>query len=284
MVCMALPLPSSPKRLSLSTWAVHEWLGGSYPDAPESSFEGTFVSQLGMLADLPIELSKRGILNLEVCHFHLRPELLRPLVDHCAPYGVVFRQLLIDGGDISHPQHGERDRLWIEQWVRAAGVAGIERARVIAGKSTENGAFDRAVQAMRSILNVAQDAGVRIVFENWFPLMEAPEAVHALHNSLNDHFGKGSEDPSAVGLCFDFGNWSGTDKYERLEQIALLAESSHAKCAFHGGKPDVKDFTRCMDILAGVPFDGPFTIVHGEPGRVWESIDEQIGLIRPYLS
>ncbi len=281
---MARPLPSSPKRLSLSTWAVHEWLGKSYPDAPESPFEGTFISELGTLADLPIELSKRGILNLEVCHFHLRPELLQHFREHCEPYGVVFRQLLIDGGDISHPQHGERDQVWIEQWVRSAGAAGIERARVIAGKSTEPGALDLSVQAMGSILTVAAEAGVRIVFENWFPLMETPEAVHALYNSLNDHFGKDAADSSAVGLCFDFGNWSGSDKCDRLEQIALLAESSHAKCAFHAGKPDVEDFTRCMDILAQAHFDGPFTIVHGEPGRVWESIDEQIDLIRPYLS
>ncbi len=281
---MARPVPSSPKRLSLSTWAVHEWLGKSFPDAPEAPFEGTFADSLGMLADLPIELSKRGILNLEVCHFHLRPELLQTLREHCEPYGVIFRQLLIDGGDVSHAEHGERDRLWIEHWVRAAGAAGIERARVIAGKSTGEGAFERAFEAILSILTVAEESNVRIVFENWFPLMETPDAVHNLYDSLNRHFGSEENYPSVIGLCFDFGNWSGADKYDRLEKIASLAESAHAKCAFQNGKPDVEDFTRCMDILARANFDGPFTIVHGEPGRVWESIDEQIELIRPYLS
>lgn len=281
---MPRPVPSAPKCLSLSTWAVHEWLGKTYPDAPEAPFEGTFVSELGTLADLPIELSKRGIFNLEVCHFHLRPELLRPLLEHCEPYGVVLRQLLIDGGDIAHGEHGERDRLWIEHWVRAAGAAGVERARVIAGKSTTEGAFNRALEAMVSILEVGKEAGVRIVFENWFPLMETPEAVHALYDSLNAKVGRGTDAPSEVGLCFDFGNWAGEDKYDRLKQIAPLAESSHAKCAFQAGSPDVADFTRCMDILAAVDFEGPFTIVHGESGRVWESIEEQIALIRPYLA
>lgn len=280
---MALRVPSAPKRLSLSTWAVHEWLGKSYPDAPEAPFEGTFVDSLGTLADLPIELSRRGILNLEVCHFHLRPELLNPLAEHCEPYGVVLRQLLIDGGDVAHPEHGSRDREWIELWVRAAGAAGIERARVISGKSTEEGSFERAVESMEAIIRVGDDAGVRIVFENWFPLMESPEAVHGLYETLNSRFGRGKDDASVVGLCFDFGNWSGADKYDRLEQIAELAESSHAKCAFENGVPNREDFERCLDILKGVHFDGPFTIVHGESGRVWESIDEQIELIRPDL-
>lgn len=281
---MAFPVPFSPKRLSLSTWAVHEWLGKAYPDAPEAPFEGTFVDSLGTLADLPIELSKRGILNLEVCHFHLRPELLKPLAEHCAPYRVIFRQLLIDGGDVAHPQHGERDREWIEHWVRAAGAAGIERARVIAGKSTGEGCFDRAIEAMQAILEVGLSAGVRIVFENWFPLMETPDAVHGLYEALNNHFAREAKDPSIIGLCFDFGNWSGPDKFDRLEQIASLAESSHAKCAYQNGEPDITDFNRCMDILTASHFQGPFTIVHGEPGRVWESIDEQIELIRPYLA
>jgi hypothetical protein len=39
-----------------------------------------------------------------------------------------------------------------------------------------------------------------------------------------------------VGLNFDFGNWNGDGKYQRLKQIAPLAESCHAKAHFSNGK------------------------------------------------
>jgi hypothetical protein len=116
--------------------------------------------------------------------------------------------------------------------------------------------------------------GVRVMTENWFELLPQPAEVYDLNGRLND----------AIGLCLDFGNWGGIDKYERLQKIAPLADSCHAKCNFVGGKPDEQGYIACLEITREAGFSGPYTLVHGEPGRVWESLAIQKNLLEPYLA
>jgi hypothetical protein len=100
--------------------------------------------------------------------------------------------------------------------------------------------------------------------------MATPENVLHLNRELGDR----------AGLCFDFGNWSGPSKYDNLKQIVHLAESCHAKCNYADGQPDFEDFRRCIEITREVEFNGPYTIVHGEPGDPWPSIAAQLDVLR----
>ena len=264
---------SAPRRPSLSTWALHGWIGQSFPDSPASPAESDSATTLGRLAEVPAELAKRGIFNLEVCHFHLPWHRATQFTDLCREAHVRPYQLLIDDGDLSHPETGERDLEWIQNWMTLASASGFERVRVIAGKTTGDGALDQAVSAMERICAHAEKLKLRVVFENWFPLLDTPDKLLFLAAQLGDR----------AGLCFDFGNWGGEQKYSNLEQIVHLAESCHAKCSYVDGKPDTEDFTRCLEITKEVGFVGPYTLVHGEPGREWETVEEQLRLITPYL-
>ena len=80
---------------------------------------------------------------------------------------------------------------------------------------------------------------------------------------------------SGVGLVFDYGNWNGPGKYERLGQIARFATSCHAKCDFEDGKPLIEDFETCLRIAKDAGFDGNLTLVHPEQPDEWAALEPQ---------
>jgi sugar phosphate isomerase/epimerase len=262
---------STPRRFSLSTWAVNGWIGQSLWDKPGAELAGD--EPLGKLGEVPAEAAKLGIRNLEVCHFHLPRTRAAELKVAAEAAGVHLYQLLIDDGDIADPENHERDLDWIKGWVDIAAEAGFARVRVIAGKTNPEGALERVTEHLKDLTAYAKTRGIRVVIENWFPLMSTPEAVLHVTRELGDE----------LGLCFDFGNWGGDNKYADLGQIVHLAESCHAKCNFIDGKPDLDDFTKCLDLTQEVGFNGPYTLVHGETGSEWESLKVQLSALEPYI-
>jgi sugar phosphate isomerase/epimerase len=229
------------------------------------------------LLEVPGELAKHGYHTMELCHFHLPskdPVYLAEFKAARESAGVELWNLLVDDGDIVHPEFGDRDRAWVGEWSDIAAEIGARCMRVIGGKQPSTP--ESRQKSREQLLHLTLDAyvrGVRVMTENWFPTLNDPEAIHEVLEPTNE----------AVGLCFDFGNWGGDDKYRNLTAIAHFAESSHAKCHFVDGKPDIDDFTRCLDILDSVGYSGPFTLVHGEPGDVWGSLDQQREIVRRYL-
>jgi sugar phosphate isomerase/epimerase len=124
-----------PRRVSLSSWAVHHWLGYALEDSPE--YVGTDPVGTSRLLELPAMARAHGIQTLEICHFHLPrfdPERLTAFGETARENGVQLFSLLIDDGDLSHPEHDRRDHDWIADWMRVAAQIGFERVRVIAGK------------------------------------------------------------------------------------------------------------------------------------------------------
>ena len=99
--------------------------------------------------ELPARLAAFGITTLEICHFHL-PDLdtgyLSELRSALQAANIELFSLLIDEGDLTHPDHAERDLAWIGRWLEIAEHLGARRARVIAGKSTSEGAQQRSVR------------------------------------------------------------------------------------------------------------------------------------------
>src|SRR5690606_20725135 len=117
--------------------------------------------------------------------------------------------LLIDAGDITHPEYGLRDQKWIAGWIEVANELGAEHARIIAGKQKPTrDALDRSVKALAALAE-ANAGGTRLVTENWFDLLAEPAHVHYLLDRLDGR----------VGLLADFGNWGGESKYSDLKSI-----------------------------------------------------------------
>ena len=273
-----MPL-STPRRVSVSTWSLHSLIGTVAPGRPGDPNASMMSSQPGSLdlLDVPQALAEHGLHTMELCHFHVADRsdaYLRRFQEACQEAGVEVWNFLIDDGDIAHPETGVRDRDWVNEQLHIAAKVGARCARIIAGKQApleEN--LARSAAHLKTLAMEGYVLGVRIMTENWFELLPQPPQVYDLNGRLND----------AMGLCLDFGNWSGADKYERLHKIAPLADSCHAKCHFVDGKPDTEDYDKCLELTREAGFSGPYTLVHGEPGSVWESLETQRKLVEPYL-
>lgn len=164
--------------------------------------------------------------------------------------------LLIDAGDLTHPENAARDEAWIAEWLRIAGVLGAKTARVIGGNSAPTQvSLAQALAAFQRLAGVAEANGVAMVTENFHKLIATPEAVTWLISQMNGR----------LGFKLDFGNWSGAEKYAWLAQVAPLAESCHAKAQFTAAyAPDTEDFKRCLDIARAAGFSGPLTLIYDD--------------------
>lgn len=269
-------------RLSVSSWSLHRSLGqpqlygvDSWQHIPAATHGRGTIS----LLELPAHITRFGISTLEICHFHLPsrdPSYLAELRGALEAAHVELFSLLIDDGDITHPQHGERDLAWISGWLEVANQLGARCARVIAGKAepTEE-ALTVSVRGLRRLLAQAETYGLRLMTENWYDLLSNPTAIHALLEQLD---GK-------VGLCFDFGNWHGPNKYADLQAIAPYAESCHTKAHFDPPyQIDREDYIRCLDITREAGFAGPYTLVYAGPGTdEWKGLSLEREVVQPYL-
>ncbi len=269
------------KRLSVSTWSLHRQLGPSWRDSPQQP-EKIYSEPWGpgelTLPELPARLAGVGIHTLELCHFHLArldDAYLAQLRDALDAAGVSLFSLLIDDGDITSPQHQARDMAWIEGWLAVAGRLGADCARVIAGKTLDEGAIGRSQAALASLADTAALHDVRLMTENWFDVTATPERVCELLEPLRDR----------VGLCVDFGNWKGADKYDAFAQVMPYAESTHAKCSFTTPlQADVADYERCLQVCEAGDFCGPYTLIYEGPDEdEWAGLRLEADMVRPWL-
>lgn len=245
--------------IAVSSWALHEELG-------KPAFYGAADAQIPLethnrgevsLLDLPSALKARGIRHMEICHFHLPSrdkEYLEALREKMDISGVTLHALLIDDGDLTHPENGPRDLEWIHDWLPVAARLGAQKARVIAGKTKGEKCLQTSAMMLRLLARYADALRVQLTTENWFPLLETPDAVLQILDNTDGR----------VQLNLDFGNWSRPDKYERLAAIAPQATSCHAKADFaDSGQIHADDFIRCLDLPYSDDFRGPFTLVAG---------------------
>lgn len=272
-------MPTSPRRISVSTWSLHCTLGRppAYgPDRPAPPAAGQGLP----LLDLPARLASASICTLEICHFHLPsrdPGYLDELRQAMAEAGIELWSLLVDGGDITGAVHAARDEAWIASWLPVAQRLGAARVRVSAGKSAPApAALAQSIAALRRLAAAASDHGLRLMTENWHSLMQSAVEVNQVLDALEGQ----------LGLCADFGNWSGPDKYEQLAAILPRAESCHAKCHFAaGGTPDEADYIRCLDLTRAAGFAGPYTLIYDGPSAdEWAGLGRERLLVEPYLT
>jgi len=264
-------MPDLADRIAVSTWSLHRHLGTTYPHdlttAAIGPVQETYGAGTESLLDLPSALSNHGYRRMELVSFHLPsrdPVYLGELRDQLKVTGVTLQTLLIDDGDITHPEHGKRDTRWIAGWIEIANELGAGNARIIAGKQNGPDAMNRAVLALRELEEGNTGSPVRLVTENWHALL--PSAVEV--NDLLDRL------EGRIGLLMDFGNWTGPGKYEQLAAIAGRAEVCHAKASFIDGDLDAEDFGRCIDLAETAGYAGPYTLIFDSelPVNEWDGL------------
>jgi sugar phosphate isomerase/epimerase len=267
-------------RLSVSSWSLHRTLGkpdfyGPGDDLPVETHGRGDAS----LLELPSRVADFGINTLEICHFHLPTcdkTYLNELRGSLDSAGIELFSLLIDHGDITHPDDGERDLAWAGEWLEVAGILGSKCARVIAGKQPPSEAtLKRSYTGMQKLADIAKANGVRLMTENWFSIFSRPEYVTTMLDKLDGE----------VGLCLDFGNWRGETKYEDLAAIAPYAESCHTKANFSAPREmDKEDYVQCLTLARDAGFVGPHTLIYDGPGDdEWEGLTLEREVVQPYL-
>ena len=266
-------------RIAVSTWSLHRLLGTTYPHDLTTTAIGPMQESYGAgeesLLGLPSVLANHGYHRLEIVSFHLRsrdPVYLAELKDQLRIAKVTLQTLLIDAGDISHPEYGARDTAWIAGWIEIANELGAEHARIIAGKQKPTrDALDRSVKALTSLAESNAGSSVRLLTENWFDLLAEPAHVHYLLDKLDGR----------IGLLGDFGNWGGATKYADLKSIFGRAELCHAKASFIDGDLDEADYGACVDLAEEAGYQGPYTLIFDSeiPGE-WHGL----GIERDFIT
>jgi sugar phosphate isomerase/epimerase len=269
-------------RLSVSTWSLHRQLGRPDFYGPEAGKQIP-VATHGMgefsLLEIPARVAEFGINTLEVCHFHI-PSLdkgyLNELRGALEAANVELFSVLIDHGDITHPEYADRDLVWMGEWIETAGILGATCARAIAGKAPPSAeVLEMSRNGLQKLAERAEANGVRLMTENWFSVLSTPENVLTLLDRLDGE----------VGFCLDFGNWEGETKYVDLEAIAPRAESCHTKAHFPAPRDmDKDDYIRCLDLTQDAGFSGPHTLIYDGPGDdEWEGLTIERKVVQSYL-
>ena len=270
-------------RFAVSTWSLHRLLGPTYPYSPDPAKSAARQEPYGAggasLIELPRQLAERGIHRLEVCSFHLPsldPVYLAEFRAAMQASGVLFQTLLVEDGDPSHPENGERDIGWIAGWIKIAQALGAQNMRVIAGKqkpTQEN--LERALKNLTWLAQEAEGSGVRVVVENWFDLLPAPKEMNWLLDGL----------AGKIGLNGDLGNWAAPAKYAGLADIMGRAELCHAKADYNASGLDAADYGKCLEACRSAGYGGPFTLIYDSPffADEWDGILLQKAFIEDFL-
>ena len=250
-------------RLGVSTWSLNKSLTGGTP-----------------LLEIPAQIAAHGLSKLEVCHFHFPAtdtQYLAKFRAALADFGIEFYTLLIDEGDLTHPDAAAREgaKALMRRWIDIAAECGAKRVRVNAGNATPTPTtLQWSADGLREVCQYAKASGVDVVTENWYALLDRPEDVLWLLETLDGQ----------IGLKLDFGNWPRERKYADLPKIAPLAECTHAKAAFAApGEMDKIDFERCLTLCRDAGFAGPHILIFSDPGDEWASLDQMRDFVRPYL-
>lgn len=270
-------------RISLSSWSLHRRLGPAWHYLPGETIRPERETPWGdgeiSLLDVPAELKAHGIGALEICSFHLpsiEQTYLEELKSALAESGITLQTLLIEAGDPSDPETGERDVTFMRDWVERAAGLEAKFARVIAGKQEPTPAnLQRAADHLNWLGENASDLPVRVVTENWFSLLSGPDQTNWLLDQLGDR----------IGLNGDLGNWRSDSKYDDLAQIMGRAEICHCKADFVDGVLDENDYRQAISVSEDAGYTGPYTLIFdNDAPDEWEGIEIEKKFVEDMLA
>ena len=257
-------------RISTSSWSLHRALGspplfGPGDPGPRQASNGA----ISLLA-LPSALAQANINTLEIVHFHF-PTMDRGYVDELKAAvegaGVELFSVLIDAGDVTHSDGTVRDgeMVWIRSWLDVAAGCGASHARVVGGYQPvernqapllDHPVLRRSAQGLRELADYGSSIGVQVITENFRETTDRADQVLAILELCEGR----------VGLCADFGNYRGDDRYEELAAIFPRADSAHVKAIYDDrGQPDEDEFRHSLGMLSEAGFDGPMSLIFDTP-------------------
>ncbi len=274
-------------ELAVSTWSLHRELGVTYPGLGVIEGDRQPNYQYGQgtvtLLETPALVARMGIPNLEICHFHFPrtdSTYLAELRQKLADAHVTLLTLLVDTGDITASTEETRrhDMEGIQRWIDIAAEVGARRVRVIAGDTpadADGQAVLWSIEGLTALAEYGRSHGVSVITENWRPLaVGKPETLLSILDGIGGN----------VGLCADFGNYTGPGKYDDLKAILPRASSIHAKANYpQAGVMDREDFQRCLDLSREARFDGAYVLIFDGPGDEKTSLAEIATAVGPYL-
>jgi len=266
--------------ISISTWSLHRQLGKAWYVPSSDGFKNrSEILDRVELFDVPKLLSNHGISQLEVCHFHfpsVSPDYLDAFREELTRYNITFYSLLIDTGDITHPDAGQRaaDLDLIKSWIDVAGRCGAKQARVVAGEAEPSSdAIALSAQNLELLASYAEQCGVQVATENFKKLTQSSEPLLEILDRCQ----------APLGLCTDFGNFKGDTKYDELSAILPRATTIHAKGDYVDGKLEQEDFTKCMNLAKSADFDGPYVLIFSDKGEEWPYLQALKEEVESYL-
>ena len=257
-------------RISTSSWSLHRALGspplfGPGDPGPQQASNGVIS-----LLELPSALAEAKINTLEIVHFHfptMDSAYLDELKAAVEEAEVELFSVLIDSGDITHPDGTVRagDMEWIRSWLDLTAGCGASHARVVGGCQPvernhapllDHPVLRRSAEGLRELADYGSSIGVQVITENFRETTDRADQVLAILELCEGR----------VGLCADFGNYRGDDRYEELAAIFPKADSAHVKAIYDDkGQPDEEEFRHSLGLLSETGFDGPMSLIFDTP-------------------
>lgn len=219
------------------------------------------------LLDLPAELARNGIGALDICIQHL-PSIdagyLAELRAALAAADVELYQLLIDLGNVSSPDPAEREASinLTKRWIAIAAELGATGVRYVPGDSTPTPETIRlSSEAFRKLADYANQHGVQPATENYKAMTHNPDNLLQII----------TQSERGYGLVADFGNASGSNKYEILAKLLPQATSIHAWAVCdENGRINTKEFHHCLTKAQTHGFDDPIMLLGALPTHAYK--------------
>lgn len=274
-------------RLSLTTFSIHEQIGidrraALSPEGTEMITSATRLSPKIQFLDMPQAVKSRGIDSLDLCFIHL-PEtddrFLSSLKESLTQADLNLFCLIMDVGNLTRPPsvHRETELAWMAQWINKAAELGATNIRVQAGDADPNDpqALKQAADAYLRLADFADEAGIRLLTENFGDFTRSADTLLALLDRVGDR----------IGLVADFGNGRQPGDFDDLKKLLPRAQSVHAKPhVYPDGRMDEEDFRTCIRLAEESGYTGPYTIVYRGPGDPWEGIERTRDIILDELN
>ncbi|MXY93988.1 MAG: sugar phosphate isomerase/epimerase [Caldilineaceae bacterium SB0670_bin_27] len=257
-------------RISTSSWSLHRALGSPPLFGPGDPGPGQSSNGSISLLELPSAVAQANINTLEIVHFHF-PTTDAAYVDELRAAsedaGIELFSILIDAGDITHADGTVRakEMAWIRLWLELAARCGASHARVVGGyvpvernhaALLDHPVLQRSAKGLRELADYGTSIGVQVITENFRETTDRADQVLAILELCEGR----------VGLCADFGNYQGEDRYDELAAIFPKADSAHVKALYdEKGQPDENEFRHSLGMLSNAGFDGPMSLIFDTP-------------------
>ena len=243
------------------------------------------------LLEFPGVCAAHGVKTVELCSTFFESQdarYLNELRGILEDNGLSVRNFAVDMGNIAGADAAVRrtDIEALKQWFYTASAVGSEAIRINTGHADDEGAMDRVIDGYRELVQVGEQAGVKLLIEN-----------HGGVSSTSENLGRILEgvDSPWFATCPDTGNFPGGDWEDGMRILAPRAFSCHVK-AFNYDKEGKQswedrdgnrreyDLKKCLEIMKDAGYTGPLCIEKGASDTTQESIQDTLAYLKELMA